>query len=57
MMISFVLFELFKQKVYASMVATSAYATTVPRQLIDMAAKIVRHSGGVILKAPRLREL
>jgi hypothetical protein len=31
-------------------VEIGAYATTVRRRIIDMAAKIVRHGGPVILK-------
>jgi len=53
MMIAFVLFEVFKHKVCIPVVATSAYATTVRRRLIDVAAKLVRHAGRIILKVPR----
>jgi len=53
MMLSFVLFELFKQRVCAPVIPVTAYASSLRRRLIDMAAKIVRHGGRVILKVPR----
>jgi hypothetical protein len=53
MMLSFVLFELFKQRVCAPVIQTTAYASSLRRRLIDIAAKIVRHAGRVVLKVPR----
>jgi hypothetical protein len=51
MMLSFVLFELFKQKVCCPVIDTRAYASSLRRRLIDQ--KIVRHAGRIILKLPR----
>ena len=48
--IAFFLYEAFKLDVCSPVVTASAYATTVRRQLIDIAAKVVRHSGAIILK-------
>jgi hypothetical protein len=53
MMLSFVLFELFKQKVCSPVIDTCAYASSLRRRLIDQAAKIVRHAGRITLKLPR----
>jgi hypothetical protein len=53
MMLAFVLFELFKKRVCASVIQTTAYASSLRRRLIDIAVKIVRHAGRVILKVPR----
>jgi hypothetical protein len=53
MMLAFVLFELFKQRVCAPVIQASAYASSLRRRLIDIAAKIVRHGGRVVLKVPR----
>jgi len=50
MLISFFLYESFKEDVCESIVPLTAYATTVRRRLIDFAAKIVRHAGKIILK-------
>jgi hypothetical protein len=50
MIIAFFLYEAFKLDVCSPVVKISAYATTVRRQLIDIAAKVVRHSGSIILK-------
>lgn len=50
MLVSFFLFETFKQDVCAPVVAPVCYATTLRRRIIDIAAKIVRHSGRVVLK-------
>jgi len=49
MLTAFFLFETFKEDVCADVVGIGAYATTV-RRIIDIAAKIVRHGGQVILK-------
>jgi len=50
MMISHFLFESFKEDVSAGILPAQSYATTVRRKLIDIAGKIVRHSGKIILK-------
>jgi hypothetical protein len=50
MLTAFFLYESFKQDVCSEVVEIGAYATTVRRKLIDVAAKIVRHSGRVTLK-------
>ena len=53
MIIAFFLHEAFKLDVCSPVVKISAYATTVRRQLIDIAAKVTRHSGMIILKVTR----
>jgi hypothetical protein len=50
MLTAFFLYESFKEDVCADVVHNGAYATTVRRSVIDVAAKIVRHGGKVILK-------
>ena len=50
MLVAFFLFECFKADVCGEVIPVEAYATTVRRRLIDVAAKIVRHAGQVILK-------
>jgi hypothetical protein len=50
MLIGFMLFESFKVDVCIPVIPVSAYATTVRRKLIDIAAKVVRHAGDVVLK-------
>lgn len=50
MMLAFFLFESFKEDVCSAIVPVTAYATTVRRKLIDIAAKIVKKSGRIILK-------
>jgi hypothetical protein len=42
--------ESFKEDVGAPVVPIGAYATTVRRRLIDIAGKIVSHSGKIVLK-------
>lgn len=49
-LISFFLMENYKEDIVCSFVSKSAYASTVRRNLIDFAAKIVRHAGKIILK-------
>ena len=49
-LVGFFLFESFKQDVSADVVPVTAQATRVRRELIDFAAKVVRHSKGVVLK-------
>lgn len=50
MLVAFCLFEAFKYDVTAPVLPVVSYATTLRRQLIDNAAKIVRHAGRVTLK-------
>ncbi len=51
MLISHFLFEAFKEDVLAGTILPDAsYASTVRRQLIDLAGKVVRHGGKIILK-------
>lgn len=50
MLVSFFLYESFKQDVCAPVVEPVCYATTLRRKIIDIAAKIVRHGGRVVLK-------
>lgn len=49
-LIAFALFESFKSDVTAPVVAITAYPSTLRRSLIDVAGKIVTHSGRVVLK-------
>lgn len=50
MVISFFLYEAFKEDVCSPIVAVSSYATTVRRKILDIAGKIVSHSGKITLK-------
>lgn len=50
MLLGHFLLESFKEDVGAPVVAIGAYATTVRRRLIDIAGKIVSHSGKIVLK-------
>lgn len=50
MLVGHFLLESFKEDVGSSVVAIGAYASTVRRQLIDVAGKIVSHSGKIVLK-------
>jgi hypothetical protein len=50
MVISFFLFQTFKEDNLQDILPLSSYATTVRRQLIDIAAKVVRTGHEVILK-------
>jgi hypothetical protein len=49
-LLAFALFEAFKSDVTDLVVPETAYATTLRRQLIDVAGKIVAHAGRVVLK-------
>ena len=44
------LYESFKQDVCDPVVPLSCYATTLRRRLLDVAGKIVRHAGQILLK-------
>ena len=50
MLIGFFLHETFKEDVLVNVVPATSYATTVRRTVIDLAAKIVRSGGQIILK-------
>jgi len=50
MVLAFFLFESFKEDVCSALIPVTAYATTVRRKIIDIAAKIVKKSGKLILK-------
>ena len=50
MALAFFLFETFKEDVCSVVIPVAAYATTVRRKVIDIAAKIVRKAGKIILK-------
>jgi hypothetical protein len=50
MLVGHFLLESFKEDVSAPVMAVSSYASTVRRRLIDIAGKIISHSGETILK-------
>jgi hypothetical protein len=50
LLVAFFLYECFKEDVCGEVVAIEAYPTTLRRRVIDVAAKIVRTSGKIILK-------
>ncbi|GKT09683.1 IS1380 family transposase [Desulforhabdus sp. TSK] len=49
-LLAFFLFECFKEDVCSEVVPIESYPTTLRRKIIDIAAKIVRTSGKIILK-------
>jgi hypothetical protein len=51
MLVAFFLFEFFKEDVCRNVTPVEAFATIVRRRLIDVAVKIVRHAGQIILRA------
>lgn len=53
MVIAFFLFECFKRDVSYDVLPVTAYATTIRRRLVDIAAKIVKKSGAIILRVTR----
>ncbi len=53
MLISFFLFETFKEDVLGEVLPVVSYATTVRRKVVDFAAKIITTSRGIILKVTR----
>jgi len=53
MLIAFFLFETFKRDVLEDIMPIGSYATTVRRNIIDVAAKIVRRGGQTIMKVTR----
>jgi hypothetical protein len=50
MLVTFFLYEAFKEDVCAPVIQLSSYATTLRRKLLDVAGKIVSHSGKITLK-------
>jgi hypothetical protein len=52
MLISFLLFQAFKQDILKDVIPLASYATTVRRRVIDIAGKIVRGSHRVIIRFP-----
>lgn len=52
MLVSFFLFETFKEDNLKDILPITSYATTIRRTLIDFAAKVVRKGRGLILKVP-----
>ena len=53
MLVGHFLLEAFKEDVSAPVLSVGSYASTVRRRLIDIAGKIVSHSGETILKVSR----
>ena len=53
MVITFFLFETFKEDVLSEVIPVTSYATTVRRKIVDIAAKIIKTGGGIILKVTR----
>lgn len=50
MLIAFFLFEIFKEDVLHPVIPLQSYAVTVRRRFIDIAAKVVSHSGQITVK-------
>jgi len=50
MLISFFLFETFKQDVLEEVIPLTSYATTVRRKVVDIAAKVIKTGHEIILK-------
>jgi hypothetical protein len=50
MLVSFFLFETFKEDVLAPVISIESYATTIRRKFLDIAAKVVSHSHQITLK-------
>lgn len=50
MLLAFFLYECFKRDVCHPVIPLVSYATTVRRRIIDIAGKIVRHAGRLVLK-------
>lgn len=53
MVISFFLFETFKEDVLEEVIPIGSYATTVRRKALDFAAKIIKTGRGIILKVTK----
>jgi hypothetical protein len=52
MVVTYFLFETFKEDNLKDILPITSYATTIRRKLVDFAAKVVRTGGEVILKVP-----
>ena len=52
-LLAFALFEAFKADVTDLVVPAAAYATTFRRRFLDVAGKIVKHEGRVVLKVTK----
>jgi hypothetical protein len=50
MLTAFFLYEAFKEDVCAPVIKVSSYATTLRRRILDVAGKVVSHSGKITLK-------
>ncbi len=50
MVITYFLFETFKEDVLEEVIPVASYATTVRRKAVDFAAKIIKTGGEIILK-------
>ncbi len=53
MLVSFFLFETFKEDVLEEVMPIGSYATTVRRKAVDFAAKVVKTGGEIILKVTK----
>jgi len=53
MLTAFFLYECFKQDVCRGVVPVACYATTLRRRILDIAGKIVRHAGRILLKVTK----
>jgi hypothetical protein len=52
MLVTYFLFETFKEDNLKDILPIASYATTIRRKLVDIAAKVVRTGGELILKVP-----
>ena len=53
-MISFFLFETYKEDVLEEVIPVGSYATTVRRKVLDFAAKVISTGGEIILKVTKV---
>lgn len=53
MLVAFFLYEAFKEDVCKEIIPVAAYVTRMRRQVIDIAAKVIRTSGKTILKVTK----
>ncbi len=53
MLISFFLFETYKEDVLSEVIPMESYATTVRRKVLDFACKVTTTGGEIILKVPK----
>jgi hypothetical protein len=54
MLISFFLFETYKEDVLKEVIPIGSYATTVRRKVLDFAAKVIRTKREITLKVTRV---